>query len=520
MHIRLRKNQSGTISVFLIESIRVEGKKHPIPKIIKSFGASRDQAVINQLVEEAKCLKEQMKGKSSKDIIKITNESDLASCSAEQIGFDYLYKEIFERHFGNMKLGKIDNNFLRDLTIMRLANPVSKLKTASLSESYGIKDMSVNKIYRFMDGFSDKEIESLKKHIFNNTKNLLEDQKIKVMFYDLTTIYFEANNKSELKEFGYSKDGKSQHVQISLALIVTEHGLPIGYEIFKGNQFEGSTLIPVLNKLRADYSTKDVTIVADSAMLSACNIETLIENDFKFIISARVRNMDKETTKAMLDVTNYDEVSDDLRVGQIKLDNKKIIFCHSKTRAKKDEYDRKKSLDKIMKLVGKPVKSAIKGSIKRPFLKINNQDIIEIDENKLAEIIKFDGYFGFITNSDLSETEVMNHYRGLWQVEQSFRITKHNLKIRPVYHYADRRIKAHFALCYLTLSIIRTVEYYIKKAGLHMPLEQLHLKLNEIKKVKLTIGDKKCEIITDIKQDLRNIFACLNISMPKKYRIM
>jgi transposase len=371
-----------------------------------------------------------------------------------------------------------------------------------------------------MDGLCDKEIESMKKHIFNNTKNLLENQKIKVMFYDLTTIYFETNSKSDLKEFGYSKDGKSQHVQISLALIVTDHGLPVGYEIFKGNQFEGSTLIPVLKKLRSEYGAQDVTIVADSAMLSAINIEALIEEKFKFIISARIRNMDKNTTKAMLDVTNYEQISEDLRVGKLEFENKTIIVCHSKERARKDEYDRKKSLDKIMKLVGKPAKAAIKGSIKKPFVKISNEDIIEIDEAKLEEMAKFDGYFGFVTNSDLSETEVINHYRGLWQVEQSFRITKHNLKIRPVYHYVDRRIKAHFALCYLSLALIRTVEYYIKKAGLDMPLEQLNLALDEIKKVKLTIGDKKCEIITDIKQDLRNIFACLNIDMPKKYRIM
>jgi transposase len=369
--------------------------------------------------------------------------------------------------------------------------------------------------------YNDEAIESIKKHVWRNSKNLLSSEKIKVMFYDLTTIYFEANTTSELKEFGYSKDGKSQHVQISLALIVAEHGLPIGYEIFKGNCFEGSTLIPTLSKLKAQYKIEDVTVVADSAMLSESNINALIANGFKFIVSARVKNMNKQLTNQMLADDDYITNGDDFKYKTVSLKDRKMVFCRSKKRQSKDKYERKKSLEKILKLVGKPAKSGLRGALKKSFVKINQEDsIIEIDEAKLEQQEKFDGYFGFITNSDLKAEEIIDQYRGLWQVEQSFRISKHNLKIRPVYHYTDRRIKAHFAICYLTLALVRTLEYQLQEIGQYMPIEQLHEALGKMQKVEMQIADKKCEILTEIPEKLKMIFYRLNIDLPRKYQII
>ncbi len=128
-----------------------------------------------------------------------------------------------------------------------------------------------------MDKITEPVIANIKQEVFLNTKRLLETKSLNVLFYDLTTIYFENNNVSDLKMLGFSKDGKSQHVQISLALIVTEHGLPVGYEIFPGNIYEGKTLLPTLLKLREVYKIQDVTIIADSAMFSSFNINELTQ---------------------------------------------------------------------------------------------------------------------------------------------------------------------------------------------------------------------------------------------------
>lgn len=523
MYIRLRKNKTGTTTVYLLESVRLEGKLHSTSKVIKCFGSSSDDAFIEQWKKDAQNLKLSFGEQkiSSRDIVKIQKSEDIKSCLVKDIGIKLLYQHLWGDAFGGMKLKNIDMQCLLDLVIMRIAQPVSKLRTSYLSSKYGIDDMTPNKIYRLMDNLDDVAIESIKKHIWHNTKKLLGTEKIKIMFYDLTTIYFEANSKSDLKEFGYSKDGKSQHVQISLALIVSEHGMPIGYEVFKGNSFEGATLIPTLNKLKAQYKIEDVTIVADSAMLSDANIKALIAGGFKFIVSARVKNMDTKLTNQMLSEDDYITSSDDFKYKNIKLEDRNIVFCRSEDRKRKDEYERCKSLDKILKLVGKTAKSGLRGSLKKSFVTINKQDsVIEIDEAKLEAQKKFDGYFGFISNTELDPTEIISQYRGLWQVEQSFRITKHNLKIRPVYHYVDRRIKAHFAICYLTLALIRTVEYKLKIANLYIPIEQLNTMLDQMKKVEMTIGDQKCEILTEIPKELKLIFYGLNITIPKKYKVI
>lgn len=343
---------------------------------------------------------------------------------------------------------------------------------------------------------------------------------------DEVEIYFEANSPTELKEFGFSKDGKSQHVQISLALIVTEAGMPIGYEIFKGNSFEGSTLIPTLNKLKQQYQIEEVTIVADSAMLSQNNIEALIKHQYQFIVAAKIKNMTAKITKQMLDDEGYINITDshtnisNMRYKSIALDQtRKLITVFSEDRKRKDEYDRSKALQKIKKLEGKSSKTGLRGALKKSYIRVNKDSIIAIDEDKIECSKKFDGYFGFISNTNLSPVEIIGQYRGLWQVEQSFRITKHNLKIRPVYHYVDRRIKAHFAICYLSLAVIRSLEYKLKVVGSYMPIEELHYYLNQIKEVRLVVSGIESSIITDIPQQVRQIFMALKLDLPKRYRV-
>jgi transposase len=496
----------------------VEGKKFSCAKVVKCFGSTSDPEQLAEWIKAAQTMKEECANQniSIRKITTIRRSQDITSCKVYDLGFKCFYSQIFASLFAKLNLTTKDKQILTDLVVMRLATPLSKLATASIAANFGI-EMETNQIYRFMDKLDDKQIASIKKSVFQNTKKLLGN-KISVIFYDLTTIYFEANNVSDLKEFGYSKDGKSQHVQISLALIVTDNGMPIGYEIFKGNSFEGSTLIPTLNKLREEYDTDDVTIVADSAMLSKSNIEALIANRFKFIVAARIRNLGAKLTKAILNDDDY-VYAVDVRYKTIDLgDGQRLITAFSEAKLKKDQYDRERALHKISKLVGKQSKNGLRGVLKKPYIKINCDSIIELDERKIEESKKLDGYFGFVSNTNLSPDQVVAQYRGLWQVEQSFRITKHNLKIRPVYHYKDRRIKAHFAICYLSLALLRSVEYQLNQAGLHMPIEVLHRYLSEIREVVLiTKEQSEASIITDVPPEIASVFIALKLATPQRY---
>lgn len=514
MHVRVRKNKSGSTSIFVVACKRFAGKRNPQPILVRSFGSSSDPAKITELYEEARKFAISTK---YTPFLRINNEADIKECKVKTVGFEQLYGKIFERYFSTLDLGfsEADYQIMQQLVLMRIAQPVSKLKTSTIAVNFNCNVLSSNKIYKFMDKLTGVNIEKIKQHIFNNTKKLLGNKELRVLFYDLTTIYFENNTISELKRQGFSKDGKSQHVQISIALIVTKFGLLVGYEIFAGNVYEGKTLIPVLTKLRANYGINDVTIIADSAMFSSLNLNELTAHGFNYIVAARIKNLSNNLSKVLLNTADYQMLDHDISHKIVNLGDKYLVLCHSKKRAIKDAYERRVTITRLEKFLGKNVRDTMRGALKKPYVKLSKTSTIELDTEKLEYAAKFDGYFGFYTNTEAEARIVIEHYRGLWQVEQTFRITKHNLAIRPVYHYQDRRIAAHFAICFLALALLRTTEYLLTKTGHTVSAEQLHSLLQQIKSVEIINKRQKFYIMADPPPEIYPLYQALNIPKPQ-----
>ncbi len=517
MHVRVRKNKSGTTSVFVVACKRFAGKKNPQPLLVKSFGSSKNPREIDALYKEA-----QQFATSTKytPFLRINNENDIESSTIKNIGFKQVYGTILKQYFHIEELGLTNNNcqILRELILMRIAEQVSKLKTSSIATGYNCSELSLNKIYKLMDKIIDPVIANIKQQVFSNTKKLLATNSLNVLFYDLTTIYFENNNTSDLKMLGFSKDGKSQHVQISLALIVTKFGLPVGYEIFPGNIYEGKTLLPTLLKLRNTYKIQDVTIIADSAMFSGLNIAELTQHGFNYVVAARVKNLNIALTKQLLCQDSYQKLNEDIRYKTINLGKMQLIVCHSKKRAEKDDYERKVTIKRLEKFLGKSTKNTMRGSLRKPYITLTKDSTITLDVEKLEQMKKFDGFFGFYTNTDASAQTIIDQYRGLWQVEQTFRITKHNLSIRPVYHYKDRRILAHFAICFLALAAVRTAEYLLMQGGgLSISTEKLHQLLRQINCIQILNKNQIFSITPNLPSEINNIYSILKIPKLKLF---
>lgn len=527
MYVRLRKNASGSTSVFIVDSRRLEGGTHSKSIMVKSFGSSFDKEKIELLKKEAEEYKEMLVklGIDNTKTLTIASSLDVSSCKVEASGIRELYGSIFNRFFCSLHLKKVNLPMLADIALMRIAKPMSKLRTANEASNFGIDDLTPNKIYKFMDSLNDQNIDKLKKAIYKNTKQILgEKEEVDLLFYDLTTIAFETNAQDDLRDFGFSKDGKSQHVQITLVLIVTRHGAPIGYEIFPGNVYEGHTLIPVMQKLKKDYKIDKICIVADSALMNKVNLSDLEANGFYYIIAARVRNLEAKVTKEMLSAISYiHKENSDLKYKVIEQNNgQNLITVFSGTRAKKDAYERAKIIAKADKHLGKSANGRLKSPLKKAYFTLSESSNIILDEKKLEQDKSFDGYFGFYTNLTTAHPEeIIAQYKGLWQVEQSFRITKHNLKIRPVYHWHERRIKAHFAICFLALSLVRYTEILLKKANQHIPIEQLHASLEKVQRVYIT--SSKGEIFklrTDIPKELLPVYHALSIKPEARFLAM
>jgi transposase len=532
MYIRLKQNISGTTSVLLVTSQRLPGKKHPYSRILKSFGCAKNAEELAELKLIAenylKAMHSDKAPKASLDSLVIQTAADISSCTTRTRGFHDVYNKLFSTIFANTSLKPKGNEMLSQLAIMRIIDPKSKNYTANIASNFGY-DLKVDNIYKLMDRINDEAISKIQACGYNNTKRLLaeEQQKLDLLFYDLTSIYFETNTQDELRNFGFSKDGKSQHVQIMLAMIVTHHGLPVAYETFEGNIYEGSTLIPSLMALRKKYKIDRVIVVADSGLINKHNVEQIAAAGMEYVIGARLKNSSQAIINKALSQKDYENISDGVR-GKLHffIDKKtqkptghKLMFYHSQDRERKDAYDRDKAIKKISKQIGQKAKSKLSGALRKSYVTLSQEDsVIGIDEDKIKEIAQFDGYFTIQTNiKNSNPSDILQYYSGLWQIEQTFRITKYNLKIRPVFHYTPARIKAHFAICYIALVLIRTLELTMRRAECYIPIEQLHELLSQVKEVDIVSRDKSFCISTDFPPNLAPIYKVIKMKPPNRF---
>lgn len=401
-----------------------------------------------------------------------------------------VYKELgFEKVFSSPKRKPSAVKNLFHIVMGRLANPSSKMATVdNLSENFGI-ELSLPSVYRMMDLIDDEVIKNIQSFSYEAARGIFKES-IKVAFYDCTTLYFESFTEDELKQNGYSKDMKFNQPQVLLALLVTEHGLPIGYEVFPGSTFEGHTLKDAITKIESIYDIKEIILVADSAMLSKDNINLLESLGKKYIIGARIKNLPSNIQEQVLDKNSYikirqEEDEEEYAIKEIGINEKqRLIVSYSGKNAKKDAYERQKSIDKLISKLNKKKTSPsdlISNYGYKKFLKIRGESVVEVDKEKVEKEAHWDGLHGVITNDfNMTPEEIIAQYHGLWQVEDCFRISKHDLKVRPIFHWTPQRVRAHIAICFMALTCARHLSYRVKVQKEPMSVERIRQILTSI----------------------------------------
>ena len=395
---------------------------------------------------------------------------------------------IFGKIYDKIGFNDIEGNLLRHLVISRLAFPLSKLKT--IDYLYRYQGISINKdtIYRFLDKLNSKLKDRIEQITFKHTKQILGDN-ISVVFYDMTTLYFEASDEDDLRKTGFSKDGKHSNPQIFLGLLVGLGGYAIGYDIFKGNTYEGHTLIPFLEKIAEKFNLLKPIIVADSGLLSNDNIEALELESYQYIIGARIKNESKQIKEKILETK--------LKNGQIKRikknESSRIIVSYSDKRAKKDAHNRERGLKRLEKRIssGKLTKSNINNRGYNKYLKLQGEVLIEIDYDKYNKYDKCDGLKGYITNSRLSNKQIIENYGNLWHVEKAFRMSKTDLKIRPIYHRLHHRIEAHICISFTAYTVYKELERILYKEKSNLSLEKAKELTQNMYEITYTLPESK-----------------------------
>jgi transposase len=535
MFIRVKtSNKGATKYVQIVQSIR-KGER-VTQKIVRHIGVAYDEDELVQLKLLAESIKIKLEAGGQQflfkpeEIINLKRSKEKYADSFYQVNLKNLTEEqrlisgihqAYGRLFYDLGYEKVIKNparhqmavrIFKDIVLSRIANPVSKSASVDmLEEDFGIT-IDLDKVYRMMDKLDDQAIDRLKKITYQNTLNLFGG-KIDVIFYDATTIYFESFTPDELKNCGFSKDGKSNQPQVLLTLMVTTEGLPIDYQIFPGDTYEGHTLIPALKEIRKKYDIRRVVLVADSGMLSAVNTRELEENHFEYIVGARIKNMNSKLKEEILNLKNYQEITPGYQIASFTYDDKKLIVNYSAKRALKDRSDREKKIEKLKKKLQRSSnpKSYLLNSGYRKYLKVKGN--ISLNEEEIGKDSRWDGLHGVITNAKATNKEILEKYNDLWNVEAAFRVTKHDLKVRPVFHWKPRRIAAHIAICFTAYALVKHLEYRVRLCYRKLSIEKIRQLLIRVQTSILFDKEKRIRygLPSRMSKEAKKIYKLFNI---------
>ena len=393
---------------------------------------------------------------------------DIGGQVYEELGYHQILKK------------KRDNELLRDLVLTRLVFPVSKRKTQHLLENQFGKSHDLDALYLTMDKLFD-QIDEVKKLTFTRTHSLFPER-VDLVLFDVTTLYFESIETDEIRQFGYSKDCRFNTTQVVLALATNGDGLPIGYELFEGNKAEVKTLIAAIEHWQTLFKIGSVCFVGDRAMFSKQNMTLMEEKGYQYIVAAKLRVLSDAVQNEILNEIHYHPavLGDKFAwVGEFKHESRRLIVSYKKERALKDIADRGRVLEKIAKMIGErgQTQKLITNQGVKKFTKTDPNSHTEIDENKIMQDALWDGLHGIITNIKEEKSEALiSRYSRLWMIEEAFRINKHTLKMRPIYHWSPKRIHSHVAICYMTFSVLRHLQYRLnltQKISVESVIEEL-----------------------------------------------
>ncbi|MBC7587638.1 MAG: IS1634 family transposase, partial [Chitinophagaceae bacterium] len=375
----------------------------------------------------------------------------LNHCTFVGVKYHFFYELIHSIQdkigFGNLPV------LLNDLVAIRIFEPASKLRSLELMQQFFGIEHSRKTYYKIAPNCIELK-QTVEQKVIAFAKENYAFQ-FDIVFYDVTTLYFETFEEDELRKNGFSKDNKSQQPQILIALLVSKEGFPIAYEVFAGNTFEGHTIIPVVKQFIKANDVKEFTVVADAAMISTENVKQLIQNNINYIVGARLGNI----PSGLLENIDENISREDGKSIRIKTDNGYLICSYSSVRYRKDLYEMNKQNEKAKQVVEKPSKSK-----KIKFTETNTHQL-EINEVLIEKTKKLLGVKGYYTNLEASVADnkmIIERYHELYKIEQAFRISKSDLQTRPIFHFKEQPIKLHILICFMALVIAKHIEL---KAG-------------------------------------------------------
>ena len=445
LRIREVKTKVGSRSVQVIRYF--DGKRI----IVKHVGTGNTDEELVSLKEIARSYIEAISQQTALFRDTVSQPDDRVTLSqCEYLGFHYgfLY-DVLKALQDQIGYTAVADAMLTDLVIIRVVEPASKLRSIELMDTYfGIRHRRQRYYESAPQWLSLKDIIEKQTLLFARQEYGFD---FSLLFYDVTTLYFETFESDDLRKTGFSKDGKSQQPQILVALMVTQDGFPVAYEVFAGNTFEGHTMLPVIKAFIRKHKVRHFTVVADAAMISTTNIAALRQASIHYIVGARLGNIPAQ----LLDSIDQSLPREDGKIIRLKTENGYLICSFSKQRYKKDKYEMEKQIEKARLLLGQPSKAS-----KIKFLKTEEAKITLNDEliDKTIKLLGVKGYYTDIAEQVADSKTIIERYHDLYKIEQAFRISKNDLKTRPIFHFREEPIQLHLLICFMALAVSKHIE--------------------------------------------------------------
>jgi transposase len=462
-YVKVSTSKSGAWTVQLAT------KNYGKSVILRHIGSAHNPAELKRLKDIAR---QELERPALGQLDLFTTRLDLDRVRVTAHKPEYL-ERIIKHYYQTMGFNELGPALLFDLVLMRIYQPCSKLRSLRILETQFGRSYSFQTAYRLLDKIAEDK---------HSSKNRLEQKlyaahtthyktPLTVVLYDVTTLYFEsARDGDEYKLPGYSKDGKHKDPQILVGLLTNLSGFPLAYETFAGNTFEGHTLLVALQNWQTQFSSSKLRVIADAGMLSRLNVEKLTAAGFDFIVGARLKSIPASLTKKLLKLKRQDGI-----IHELKHNDHRLVVHYSAKRAKKDLNTVDKAIKKAEAIIdgtqslkrrSKFVQtSSSTGKTTDQTLSLNQ---LAIDQDRVLAGLK-----GYITNlKEVDAEEIISQYKELIHVEQSFRMSKHDLRARPVFHHKEDSIKAHLFIVVMALAIGRLLEKHSAQS-IQKTVEQL-----------------------------------------------
>lgn len=569
MYLKKVKAKNSTY-LKLVETIWDKNQKKRIQKTILNIGKLDDlmQNGLPFIVKAlSKLVTEELSKKSPQETSKFPDLKDISNTSEGRI-FNYghiVYRNLWKAFNVNnvllalIKNKKIEFDFIDvvyNMTINQLLKPSSKLQLWNNQNKYLMTNQTIylQHYYRALDILADNKIK-IEDYFFSQSRNLFNTQ-LDIVFYDVTTFYFESQKQDELRDFGFDKDNKINNVHIVMGLLIDKTGKPIGYELFKGNTYEGKTMLIVIEKLKKRFNIDTIIIVADRGLNSKLNLKDIRDAGFHYIVSGRLKSMKKKMQEIVFNQDEYVSLNkkdlsllnkydadqsfkykvvdykneikykgnkEDKNYKKIMLDEK-LICTYSSKRAAKDRKDRERQLDKAKQIVEKNDKSKLSSQSghKKYVAKSYAENVkkeeftLVLDENKAKQDQKFDGYYVIQSSKpELTATEVIENYHYLYKIEESFRIMKTTMQVRPINHWTLKRIEGHFVMCFIAFLLERELELKLIRNNKVNAPEQIKDSINSMTFTNFQIENQNYFLKNEQIKLASDILAVLKIKQPE-----